>query len=336
MNISLYEWKEVPNVSGIYCLYNTLNDKMYIGQSKHIPRRFTDHRCDLLKGVHSNAYLQNAWNKDKEYFKPGIIEECSIEQLNEKEEYYLSLCTKDKMYNILLKPGLLPNYKIRISETEFSTKVKEGQEKRKKLSSMSDSERIEYRNAKRLESLERSKDYGRRYTISDKVIKSREKYKKENISREYRENKPISKEYQLCFQNTTFTVRNLSLFCEENNLEQKRLRRVINGTRKTYKGYSLPPGEREKIWQPKPRKAAKEKIYSSEKSERIAKINAENSVRIKNGETIHPTFIDPNGNEHVTNNISQLAKQFNIPRNGLYQLKKGKFPTYYGWSIKKD
>ena len=63
------------NVQGIYQIKNLKNDKIYIGSSKAIYKRWHDHKSKLLKNKHENPYLQNAWNKyGEEYFKLSIIE----------------------------------------------------------------------------------------------------------------------------------------------------------------------------------------------------------------------------------------------------------------------
>jgi len=46
---------------------------------------------NLKKGYHRNNYLQNAWNKyDSANFTFEILEECSIEEINRKEIFYIA------------------------------------------------------------------------------------------------------------------------------------------------------------------------------------------------------------------------------------------------------
>lgn len=80
---------------GIYLIKNLINNKIYIGQSIDIERRIKDHftRKD-------DAPLHCAIQKyGKENFETIILEECSREQLNEKEIYYI------KEYNSFGKNG---------------------------------------------------------------------------------------------------------------------------------------------------------------------------------------------------------------------------------------
>jgi group I intron endonuclease len=49
--------------SGIYSIQNLLNNKVYVGQSVNIHRRWTAHRSDLRRGKHGNGHLQRSWDK---------------------------------------------------------------------------------------------------------------------------------------------------------------------------------------------------------------------------------------------------------------------------------
>jgi len=51
------------NVSGIYKIINLKNNKIYIGSSICIIKRWYHHKYHLINNNHSNCYLQNAWNK---------------------------------------------------------------------------------------------------------------------------------------------------------------------------------------------------------------------------------------------------------------------------------
>ena len=82
--------KKTNGKIGIYKIINLTNKKVYIGQSKSIFERWQEHKRDLNNNTHGNPHLQNAWNKyGKEYFEFGIVEECSMNQLNEKEIYWI-------------------------------------------------------------------------------------------------------------------------------------------------------------------------------------------------------------------------------------------------------
>ena len=77
---------------GIYLIKNTITGKVYIGKSKDVQVRWRGHKLDLRRGKHCNAYLQNSWNKYGESaFTFSVLEECSVEQLSEREIYYIQL-----------------------------------------------------------------------------------------------------------------------------------------------------------------------------------------------------------------------------------------------------
>lgn len=76
---------------GIYCFENLTNNKKYIGQSVNVGERIMAHVYMLRGGYDESIVLQNAWNKyGEKNFDFRIIEECSYEELNEKEKYWIN------------------------------------------------------------------------------------------------------------------------------------------------------------------------------------------------------------------------------------------------------
>ena len=73
--------------TGIYSLYWEKQDLVYIGLSQNIERRFKDHLNTLKNNKHTNYKVQNTFNN---YGEPKliIIEECIIEELNDKEIFW--------------------------------------------------------------------------------------------------------------------------------------------------------------------------------------------------------------------------------------------------------
>ena len=72
--------------TGIYKITNKLNKKSYIGQSIHIERRWQEHQKPSSTSKISQAISQ--YGVDNFTFE--IIEVCSFEQLNERENYWIN------------------------------------------------------------------------------------------------------------------------------------------------------------------------------------------------------------------------------------------------------
>jgi group I intron endonuclease len=85
--------------SGIYCIRNITNNKVYIGSSTNIYYRLKRHISDLNRGVHCNPLLQNVYNKyGTDSFDVSIIEECDKDQVLIREQYYINTLSPE--YNL--------------------------------------------------------------------------------------------------------------------------------------------------------------------------------------------------------------------------------------------
>lgn len=77
---------------GIYKIENTINHKIYIGQSNDIETRWTHHKWELNNHKHGNDHLQKAWDKfGEENFIFEIVELCDESVIDEKEQEYIKL-----------------------------------------------------------------------------------------------------------------------------------------------------------------------------------------------------------------------------------------------------
>ena len=78
---------------GIYKIENLINHKKYIGQSINIEKRWKAEKNSAFNEK-SNAYdypISRAFRKyGLENFSFEVIEECSLEELNEREKYWIS------------------------------------------------------------------------------------------------------------------------------------------------------------------------------------------------------------------------------------------------------
>jgi group I intron endonuclease len=92
--------------TGIYKIINVINNKVYIGSSSNILKRFNEHKSYLRKNKHPNYYLQCSWNKyGKDNFEFHIVEECYEDILVDREDFwmrYYDSMNRDKGYNLVL------------------------------------------------------------------------------------------------------------------------------------------------------------------------------------------------------------------------------------------
>lgn len=75
---------------GIYWITNTTNNRVYIGASTDIDRRFYNHKRTLRRSIHDNPELQDDYGKyGARCFKYSMVEYCSEEKLAERESYWI-------------------------------------------------------------------------------------------------------------------------------------------------------------------------------------------------------------------------------------------------------
>lgn len=90
-------------MTGIYGIHNKVNDKWYVGQAQNIKRRNTIEKCNLkncnkLHRHRDNKHFSSAWQKyGEDAFEWVVLEECTIEQLDEREIFWIA--QKDSFYN---------------------------------------------------------------------------------------------------------------------------------------------------------------------------------------------------------------------------------------------
>jgi len=76
-------------MKGIYKITNTINNKVYIGQSDRLNQREREHFYRLENQTHSNEHLQRSYNKHgKDIFLFEIIEE--TDDLDNRELYFIN------------------------------------------------------------------------------------------------------------------------------------------------------------------------------------------------------------------------------------------------------
>lgn len=109
---------------GVYKITNKIDGKFYIGSSNNIKQRWSLHLSRLNRNKHGNNHFQNAWNKyGKENFIFEIIEECSIDDLNIREQYWIETlycCDKTIGYNHI---GSVNNIRVFDEETKLKMSI---------------------------------------------------------------------------------------------------------------------------------------------------------------------------------------------------------------------
>ncbi len=107
--------EESINTGIIYCIENTITNKKYVGQAKSyiikkgkivkhgLTGRYETHIKSALSGSKNCPKLYHSIIKyGKDNFKIFLLEICKLDELNEKETYYIKkLNTVDDGYNIL-------------------------------------------------------------------------------------------------------------------------------------------------------------------------------------------------------------------------------------------
>lgn len=93
--------------SGIYAIVIKTTEKIYIGQSRRIRARIWEHLSSLRRKKHGNTYIQRSFDKYGEQDLQFLaIENCLKEELNGREEYWVSMVEKEKLLNL----GAVGNY----------------------------------------------------------------------------------------------------------------------------------------------------------------------------------------------------------------------------------
>lgn len=89
-------------IVGIYIIKNEHNNKVYIGQSVDVEYRICNHFSCLKHNRHDNEHMQRAYNKHPDSFSWELLEQCKVEELDEKEVNYIKLfdsTNSEKGYN---------------------------------------------------------------------------------------------------------------------------------------------------------------------------------------------------------------------------------------------
>lgn len=102
----------MQELGSVYLIYNDINNKKYVGQTiQSLTRRFNQHCSSDKVGRSCNMYIKRAIHKyGRNNFHIVLLERCPIEQLNEREKYWIQFYhSYENGYN-LTKGGQDSNY----------------------------------------------------------------------------------------------------------------------------------------------------------------------------------------------------------------------------------
>lgn len=233
----------------VYAIVNTVNGKMYIGQTiqKWSVRR-NDHWSLLDRNCHENPYLQNAWNKyGEQSFQYFVVQECKDQLECDWVEIYWIETLRPNIYN--LKSGGKDCFEFsaesieRIREAQRDRANKPGG--REHLKEMS----AKFWNRSDAKSI-RSKDSKEMWNTCDNETRLK---MLSNLDISPEQKSEISKkvwqssEYRLKFEKNygkvispdgiVYEIQGLRKFSKKHNLDPSTLSKLCNGTYKQYKGW---------------------------------------------------------------------------------------------------
>ncbi len=238
---------QLPKCSGIYLITCTVTDKVYVGSTNDLYRRWRSHRSQLRAGLHSNPHLQNAWNKYGESaFTFSVLEKCDDAKLIEREQHYLNewLPFKDRGFNIAKDAkspttGRQLSAETRAKISASNTGKKHSEETLKKLRGR----KLTPEQSAKLSALRKGRKHTPEWNAKIGAAGLGRTMSLESRSK-IREAK--SGLYIVTTSDgIEIKVYNLRQFCRDNNLCQGHMSDVVNGKRNHHKGYKARRIERD-------------------------------------------------------------------------------------------
>ena len=116
---------------GIYLIRNLSNNKIYVGSSNDMMRRWTAHKRLLMSNKHTNLYLQRSWNEYGQMnFEFLIAEECDQSVLVDKEQEWIrryDSMNTSKGYNLMSadRQIISAQTKAKMSEVRIGMRLSE-------------------------------------------------------------------------------------------------------------------------------------------------------------------------------------------------------------------
>jgi group I intron endonuclease len=116
-------------ICGIYAIKNIVTNKIYIGQSMDVQRRWKNHKKDLISNKHANKKMQRSFNKyGSENFEFYMLEVCSLESLSLKEQKWIDSYLKSNLlnFNLQVEENNFRGKKHLASTKKYMSKIKKG------------------------------------------------------------------------------------------------------------------------------------------------------------------------------------------------------------------
>lgn len=210
-------------VAGVYAIVNKVNQKVYIGSSVDVKKRWNLHRKELRNGNHHSQKLQRAWDKyGEQNFSFQMVEPVAKhtkEKLLEAEQRWLNLYqSTTNGYNVL--------------PTAYShLGAKRSKESREKLSkSLKETfSRPEMR--KKMSEAAKKRGVSENFLKSKSVLSEAGKQSmREKAKRTYIFTSPSGEE---------ILVKDAQGFCEEHGLDYLSLRNVLQGQYRHLRGWRI-------------------------------------------------------------------------------------------------
>lgn len=124
-------YKKWPAVSGIYCIWNLKDGKIYVGSAVDLKERLHQHYKELTTNQHFNQHLQRAWNKyGEKNFKAEILSQQNVRIEFPSTEYNALLKEEDSFIMKYQALDPIKGYNKRLSDT-FPIISEESKAKRK-------------------------------------------------------------------------------------------------------------------------------------------------------------------------------------------------------------
>jgi group I intron endonuclease len=161
--------------SGIYKITNKINKKYYIGSACDLYKRYKEHNSALISNRHHNKQLTRFVNKyGIDNLEFDLLEECPIERLELREQYYIS--NNKNLFNETVDvkacnrgKKLSEEHKQRISESIKVKGIKRSKETKQKMSDAKIGNKI---NLGRVQSEETKKKISNNIERNQKISKA--------------------------------------------------------------------------------------------------------------------------------------------------------------------